>query len=291
MGERKGTNKYYPPDFDPGKHKNLNKYHGVHALRERGAKASEGILKIRFEMPFNCFCLTCKQPIGMGVRYNAEKEKVGMFHSTPIYKFTFNCAMCAGTIVMQTDPENFDYIVNEGARRKIQTWDAEDNEQIAIPTNDEKRKLTLDYMFQLEHKTKDKIKGQTMGEVLEDIEVDNLRYDDDFALNQLARKQFRDAKKLSEKEAINDQNLMDKFSLTGSKIALLPDSKQDATDAKVIRAFSVTSSNSKSLKHKLLSHRKKPVKTTNQLKETLGNLVKVTKSSSALVDYGDSDSP
>lgn len=53
MGERKGTNHYYPPDFDPKKHGSLNGYHGVHALRERARKLDRGILIIRFEMPYN----------------------------------------------------------------------------------------------------------------------------------------------------------------------------------------------------------------------------------------------
>lgn len=48
MGERKGQNHYYPPDFDYKKHRNLNNYHGTHALRERAAKIKEGILIIRY---------------------------------------------------------------------------------------------------------------------------------------------------------------------------------------------------------------------------------------------------
>jgi len=77
MGERKGQNFYYPPDFDPKKHGSLNGYHGVHALRERARKMDRGILIIRFEMPYNIWCGGCKNHIGMGVRYNAEKTKVG----------------------------------------------------------------------------------------------------------------------------------------------------------------------------------------------------------------------
>ncbi|XP_015706401.1 LOW QUALITY PROTEIN: coiled-coil domain-containing protein 130 [Coturnix japonica] len=87
MGERKGTNKYYPPDFDPAKHGSLNRYHGSHPLRERARKLSQGILVIRFEMPFNIWCDGCKNHIGMGVRYNAEKRKVGNYYTTPIYRW------------------------------------------------------------------------------------------------------------------------------------------------------------------------------------------------------------
>uniref|UniRef100_A0A3Q1FZB4 Probable splicing factor YJU2B n=1 Tax=Acanthochromis polyacanthus TaxID=80966 RepID=A0A3Q1FZB4_9TELE len=65
-GERKGTNKYYPPDFDPAKHGSLNGYHKTHALRERARKLSQGILIIRFEMPYNIWCDGCKNHIGMG---------------------------------------------------------------------------------------------------------------------------------------------------------------------------------------------------------------------------------
>ena len=67
QGERKGQNKYYPPDYDPTKG-GLNKFLGTHALRERARKLHLGILIIRFEMPYNIWCEGCKNHIGMGVR-------------------------------------------------------------------------------------------------------------------------------------------------------------------------------------------------------------------------------
>ena len=65
MGERKGTNLYYPPDYDPKKG-SLNAWQGTHALRERANKLHLGILIIRFEMPYNIWCEGCGQHVGMG---------------------------------------------------------------------------------------------------------------------------------------------------------------------------------------------------------------------------------
>ncbi|XP_017715894.1 PREDICTED: coiled-coil domain-containing protein 130-like, partial [Rhinopithecus bieti] len=67
-------------------HGSLNRYHNSHPLRERARKLSQGILIIRFEMPYNIWCDGCKNHIGMGVRYNAEKKKVGNYYTTPIYR-------------------------------------------------------------------------------------------------------------------------------------------------------------------------------------------------------------
>jgi hypothetical protein len=48
---------------------------------------------------------TCNSHIGMGVRYNAEKRKVGMYYSTPIYAFRCKCHLCSGWFEIQTDPK------------------------------------------------------------------------------------------------------------------------------------------------------------------------------------------
>ena len=55
----KVTDKLYPQG-------GLDKYHGVHPLRERAAKLHLGIMVIRFEMPFNIWCGGCNKHIGMG---------------------------------------------------------------------------------------------------------------------------------------------------------------------------------------------------------------------------------
>ena len=66
QSDRKAVNRYYPPDFDPNKHGSINKYRNSHPLRERAKRLSEGILVIRFEMPYNIWCGGCGKHIGMG---------------------------------------------------------------------------------------------------------------------------------------------------------------------------------------------------------------------------------
>ncbi|MGH0186484.1 UNVERIFIED_CONTAM: hypothetical protein FKN15_021862 [Acipenser sinensis] len=46
-------------------HGSLNGYRKSHPLRERARKLSQGILIIRFEMPYNIWCDGCKNHIGM----------------------------------------------------------------------------------------------------------------------------------------------------------------------------------------------------------------------------------
>jgi hypothetical protein len=97
---------------------------GKHALGDRARKLSQGVLITRFELPFNIWwCAlrllssyrfgrvttsgsgTCDAHIGMGVRYNAEKRKVGNYFSTPIYAFRCKCHLCSGWFEVQTDPK------------------------------------------------------------------------------------------------------------------------------------------------------------------------------------------
>ena len=37
-------------------------------------------------------------------RYNAEKKKVGMYYSTPVYQFRMKCHLCDNHFEIKTDP-------------------------------------------------------------------------------------------------------------------------------------------------------------------------------------------
>jgi coiled-coil domain-containing protein 130 len=87
----------------------------------------------------------------MGVRYNAEKKKIGMYYSTPIFSFRCKCHLCSGWFEIQTDPQvrltllalthsvnftpltqNTRYVVVSGARRKEEDWDPAENGGFAV---------------------------------------------------------------------------------------------------------------------------------------------------------------
>ncbi|KAK4688736.1 hypothetical protein P7C73_g1384, partial [Tremellales sp. Uapishka_1] len=127
-----GFNRYHPPDYDPRKHSTLNAYHNKHALGNRAKDIDKGILIVRFELPFNIWCGTCNAHLGAGVRYNARKQKVGNYYSTAIYAFRCKCHLCDGWFEIRTDPKNAAYVVEEGARKKDEDWNPEENGGFAI---------------------------------------------------------------------------------------------------------------------------------------------------------------
>ncbi|URE21920.1 coiled-coil domain-containing protein [Musa troglodytarum] len=163
LAAARADNFYYPPEWDPKKG-SLNKFQGQHPLRERARKLDQGILIIRFEMPFNIWCGGCNSMIAKGVRFNAEKKQVGNYYSTKgalhiqmkngllalrlmqigklhvlkkeIWSFTMKSACCKHEIVIQTDPKNCEYVIISGAQRKTEDYDIEDAETFALPADE-----------------------------------------------------------------------------------------------------------------------------------------------------------
>lgn len=224
MGERKGVNKYYPPDFDPAKHGSINGYRNTHPLRERARKLSQGILIIRFEMPYNIWCDGCKNHIGMGVRYNAEKKKVGNYYTTPIYRFRMKCHLCVNYIEMQTDPATCDYVIVSGASRKEERWNMAENEQILTTEHSEKEKLETDAMYKLDHGGKDKEKLRAAIPSLSDLQEHQAGWKDDFQLNSFLRRKFREEKKAISEEEEKDNAVRKRLGLS---IPLVPEKEED----------------------------------------------------------------
>lgn len=214
MGERKGTNLYYPPDYDP-RVGGLNKFLGTHALRERARKLHMGILIIRFEMPYNIWCDGCGNHIGMGVRYNAEKTKIGMYFTTPLYQFRMKCHLCDNHFEIKTDPANLDYVIVSGARRQENRWDPKENEQIVPETKEVSCKLYDDAMYKLEHGIDDKKVAKSRNSSLENaIALSDVTWKDDYTSNSALRSAFRARKKELQKKQSIDHVLLKKNSLS-----------------------------------------------------------------------------
>lgn len=231
MGERKGTNLYYPPDYDP-RVGGLNKFLGTHALRERARKLHMGILIVRFEMPYNIWCDGCGNHIGMGVRYNAEKKKIGMYYSTPLYQFRMKCHLCDNHFEIKTDPANLDYVIVSGAKRQENRWDPKENEQVVPETKEVSCRLYDDPMYKLEHGIEDKKIAKSKDSSLENaIALNNATWKDDYSSNCALRSAFRTRKNELQKKQSLDQVLLKK---SGLNIDLVNEHEDDIKLAKLL---------------------------------------------------------
>lgn len=244
LAAARADNFYYPPEWDPSQG-SLNKFHGQHALRERARKIDQGILIIRFEMPFNVWCEGCESMIAKGVRFNAEKKQVGNYYSTKIWSFTMKSACCKHEIVIQTDPKNCEYVIIKGARRKIEEFDSEDAETLALPADEERGKL-VDPFYRLEHQEEDLKKKKEAEPVLVRLQrVSDARHADDYAINKALRARLRSQKKrVAEEESVARKR--------GFAIRLLPASEEDNATVSRVK-FSTKFEENRKMKRALIS--------------------------------------
>lgn len=227
LAAARADNFYYPPEWEPKKG-GLNKFHGQHALRERAKKIDQGILVIRFEMPFNIWCGGCNSMIAKGVRFNAEKKQVGNYYSTKIWSFSMKSACCKHEIVIQTDPKNCEYLIISGAQKKTEEFDVEDAETFELPADEERDKLA-DPFYKLEHQGEDMRKKKEAEPLLVRLQkVSDSRHSDDYNLNRALRARLRGQKRKVSQEEEASKKL-------GLGIRLLPSSQEDAVTAASVR--------------------------------------------------------
>ncbi|KAI1182095.1 CWC16 protein [Nemania serpens] len=228
--------RYVPPDVEGTITGNaLNK---KHALGARASKLrSEGILVVRFEMPFGVWCGTCPKPtlIGQGVRFNAEKKKVGAYYSTPVWSFRMRHADCGGAIEIRTDPANAEYLVTEGGRRRDTGDDKDDSlvsSGIPILTEKEREGLRNDAFSRLEKTIEDRgvlIERSHRIAALED--ASHRTWEDPYAQNRRLRAAFRAGRKARERDAASTEALQARMSLG---IDIVPATEEDARRAALV---------------------------------------------------------
>lgn len=204
--------RYVPPE-----HEGLtsaNKLAGKHALGNRARKAGQGILTVRFEMPFPIWCTTCPKPtiIGQGVRFNAEKKKVGNYHSTPIFSFRMKHVACGGWVEIRTDPKNTAYVVTEGAKKR-DLGEVQEGE-VRIKTDEERTRLDSDAFAALEGKVEDKIQAASDKSRIEELYRAKERdWDDPGEVNRRLRRNFRVERKARQRREGMTEALKDRMSL------------------------------------------------------------------------------
>jgi coiled-coil domain-containing protein 130 len=228
--------RYVPPDLEGTMSFNQASGKG-HALGARARKLkTEGILIVRFECPFAIWCTHCKpeQIIGQGVRFNAEKKKVGNYYSTPIWSFRFKHTVCGGWIEIRTDPKNTEYVVVEGGRRRDTGEDKVLDGEIRIGiTEEEKARFEGEGGFgQLEKKNEDKQRLLDEKDRLEELAKRSQRdWEDPYEQSKRLRREFREGRKERKEAVLKGEALKDKLSLG---IALVEEREEDGMRAKLV---------------------------------------------------------
>lgn len=168
-------------------------------------------------MPFAVWCTTCKPHetiIGQGVRFNAEKKKIGNYYSTPIYSFRMKHTACGGWIEIHTDPKNTAYVVVEGGRKRDTGEDKELQPGEILIRGHTQDPAEKDPFAKLEGKLEDKQRTQTeSSRILELQERQSRDWEDPYEKSKRLRRTFRTERKGLEKLEANREALKEKMSL------------------------------------------------------------------------------
>ncbi|GAC95835.1 hypothetical protein PHSY_003412 [Pseudozyma hubeiensis SY62] len=186
--------RYRPPTADP----RTTPFNATHPLGARARRLhTHGILVVRFEIPFNVFCLSCSTHLSQGLRFNAEKQQAGEYLSTKIWSFAVKCPSCSGRIEIRTDPKNAQYVVESGARKQQQDWDPEEYGGFAVYDSKKGEEIEPKDAFDRldKEKAETRLAEQRQKRVQELQHVAERRGSDPYAANSRLRSDFRKDKR------------------------------------------------------------------------------------------------
>jgi coiled-coil domain-containing protein 130 len=214
---------YFPPEWTPAMG-GLSKYQG-----SKGANQYQQSGIVRFELPFDGWCLKCERHICKGHRFNAKKDKIGKYFSTTLFSFSTKCpeSSCDQAFLIKTDPKNRTYDFAEGIRAMVQDFEPGANDSI-IETTKEETKILLenDPMYRLQHDKVGKMKADAAKTAIERlIDLQDEQFLNDFDSNSLLRKRHRDVKHRN-KELLKEGNSI------GLAMALVEPSEEDSRRAR-----------------------------------------------------------
>ncbi|KAJ1736047.1 Protein saf4 [Coemansia biformis] len=232
MAERRAVNKYYPPDWDPSKG-SVNAHVGQHPLRARARKLDEGILIVRFELPFSVWCGGCGELLATGVRFNAEKTRIGSYFSTPIWSFRMKCRSCSSWFEIHTNPKEATYDVVHGARKKAEPEAQADDPLEIIDLVSGAANSKRSRLHELDVKeARRRREAQTM-ERLDTLKgASDRRWKDPDATNADLRKTFRVGRRIRDEDRRQSEEIQ---SRTGIALPILPAAPEDTVGASQVR--------------------------------------------------------
>lgn len=159
-------------DFDP---RQLTRSRGP---KQKGPK----IQTVRLMAPFSMKCVSCGEFIYRGRKFNARKETPDeKYLGIQIFRFYIRCTRCSAEIVFKTDPKNQDYACERGAKRNIEPWrqnvDEEETEEERLDRleREGKEEEERNAMVELEAKTVDAKREMAVADALDEIRTRNAR--------------------------------------------------------------------------------------------------------------------
>lgn len=224
LAAARADNFYFPPDYRP-EYGGLSKFNDP---KFKGANQYQQSGIVRFELPFDGWCVKCHRHISKGTRYNAKKEEHGKYFTTKIWAFHMKCASCDQHFVIKTDPAHDTYDFAEGIRKMEQEFDPDfDDSIIKATTNDERALLASNPIFRLQHDVEDKTKAASLHQRIAAIEsLRDEQYLDDYTANSTLRSKLRKIKKI-------DKSRLEDGKKIGLNIPLIDTSSEDVSMAKL----------------------------------------------------------
>jgi coiled-coil domain-containing protein 130 len=206
--------------------------------RAPGTLRKDGTQTVRFEMPFAVWCHSCPKDtiIGQGVRFNAEKKKVGFYYTTPIWSFRMRHPACGKFIEIRTDPKSTAYVVTEGGKAR-DYGDPEDCVRegecgMPILTPEEREARRQDAFAQLEGKAEEKAQVKDNTKRIEELYQARERdWEDPWKANRRVRDTFRRERKVRKREEEAVERLKERL---GTEMEILPGREEDAKRARLV---------------------------------------------------------
>lgn len=217
--------------------------------------------KVRLMAPFSMRCNTCGEYIYKGKKFNARKETVEgeVYLGIKIFRFYIRCTRCSAEITFKTDPQNTDYVAENGVSRNFEPWRDEEAASEDLKRQQEEEE-EYDPMKALENRTMDSKREMDILDALDEIRTRNARserVDVEEVLDKLSEEDKGVVKNQLNEDELEDERLAASIftSASGQKIRKLNDDEEPEAISLVSKSELV--SNLPSFKTPLVAKKRK----------------------------------